>query len=253
VRARDTVICPNCGFTLEPTDTPLTINVGGASPNEDTSPKLPAMATSRSSFPNTPLSDDRPPDPYENLSWSGFAGEGLEGFPSDTDQDAPNFVPPVDDQLPRRYARLSRRRPPDLAGVIILVQSQEELPMPGAVGSIATALRDIIWPMPQQQAREKVHVTTFRVRTQDDEQKDARIEGYLKGANLTLGDKVSLWGWHRKGVLIVRRGYNHTSKGDVTSTVTGSAFSSVVLLIVAVAGMLLLLYLYLHGYLSTSL
>jgi len=229
-------------------DTPLTISAGDASPGEDTSPRLPAIAASRPSLHRS-SSADTPPDPYENLSWTGFAGED---FQRETNQSAPASPPPIDDQSSTGYAGgRFRRRLPDLAGVIILVQSQEELPLPGAAGSVATTLRDMIWPLVEQQAREKVHVTTLRIRTQNEEQKDARIEGYLKGANLTLGDQVSLWGWHRKGILIVRRGYNHTSKGDVVSTVTGTAFGSVLLLIVAIIGLLLLAYFYASPFIGT--
>jgi hypothetical protein len=127
-------------------------------------------------------------------------------------------------------------RPPDVAGTIINVQSQMENPLllDGAE-FIFKLIRDLIWAVPHDpndQHLRQVHVTTLRVRTSDGVQRDARIEGYMRGGNLSLGDTVSLWGHKRRGVLLIYRGYNHTTKSVVKTTASSSPLTVFLLLLI---------------------
>jgi hypothetical protein len=85
-------------------------------------------------------------------------------------------------------------------------------------------------------------VTVLRVRSDDGTQRDARVRGHLTGANLTLGDRVELWGWKRRGVLMVRRGYNRTSRSVVSSSAMRSLFPVLLLVLLLAAGFCLWLY-----------
>jgi translation initiation factor IF-1 len=113
------------------------------------------------------------------------------------------------------------RRDPDVAGTIILIQQSQELPEhPNLITRIISLLRELIWLFSHDSMRreeERMQVTTVRVRCSSDEKRDARLIGSLRGANLTLGDNVWFWGWHYKGSLIVRKGYNWTTKAIVSA------------------------------------
>lgn len=61
----------------------------------------------------------------------------------------------------------------------------------------------------------RTQVTTVRIKRADGTMRDARIEGYLGGANLSLGDHVTLHGKDRDGTLIVAYGYNHSANGHI--------------------------------------
>lgn len=146
------------------------------------------------------------------------------------------------------------RRPPDIEGTIIQIHSQEEHPLHfDILGSLFRLLGDMLWTVPhahngQEHAQNRVFVTSLRIRTPDGSLKDARVEGYSTGVHLSLGDTVFLWGWKRRGLLRVRRGYNYTSKGTVsTRTMSTSLLSLLLFLIIA-----LLLFAYLR-YMSPML
>jgi hypothetical protein len=107
------------------------------------------------------------------------------------------------------------RRSPDVAGTIIRIQQLQELPVyPNLVIRIVNMLIAFICLLPNRMMKkghERLQVA-MRIRTSNDETKDAYLIGDLRGANLALGDVVSLWGWQRQGRFTVRKGYNHTSK-----------------------------------------
>lgn len=175
----------------------------------------------------------------------------MDDNPFDSKQSASNSSPlmgeMVDDQPPGSLSHPLKtlfRQPPSIEGIILQVQSQEELPAASMSGSIFGFLRDMIWYVPEQRNRERIKLTSLRIRNAAGEQKDARLEGYLTGANLTLGDKVVLWGWDRKGVLIIRKGYNHTSKSSIVSSNMHSPAKTTLLAIVAIASLATLIYLY---------
>jgi hypothetical protein len=136
-------------------------------------------------------------------------------------------------------------RPADVAGTIIQIQQSQELPeYPNLIIGITNMLTELIWLIPNdtmKKEEERLQVTTVRIRCSNDEKKDARLIGYLRGANLTLGDAISFWGWHRKGSIIVRKGYNHTSKAVVDTHTMGLIMPALTLLILLGIGFLMFL------------
>ncbi len=139
-------------------------------------------------------------------------------------------------------------RHPDIEGTVIQVNSQMEHPLYlDFVGAIFRQLRDMLWADPQahdgqHQERDMVFVTAMRIRTPDGTIKDARLEGYSTGAHISLGDTVFLWGWKRRGLLFVRRGYNYTAKGSVSTKTMGAPLLGFFLLCVAI----IVLFTYFH-------
>jgi hypothetical protein len=137
------------------------------------------------------------------------------------------------------------RRDPDVAGTIILIQQSQELPeYPNLIVGLTNLLTELIWLIPNDTMRkeeERLQVTTLRIRCENDEKKDIRLIGYLRGANLTLGDEIWCWGWHRKGSLIARKGYNWTSKAVVTTHTLGLIVPALTLLILLGIGFLMFL------------
>jgi hypothetical protein len=159
------------------------------------------------------------------------------------EQPRPLETPPwLQEKLPFGFPR----RPPDLWGTVIHVHSQQEVAPYSGLSSIARQLRDAIWYIPSEvhhpYERERVQVTTIRVRRPDGRQQDARIQGYLRGANVSLGDTISIWGSYRKGAFIIHKAFDHTAHGTVYTTATASAlpFYAVILLLL----LLFLLFLY---------
>jgi hypothetical protein len=125
------------------------------------------------------------------------------------------------------------------------VQSQNEIRRNTGLGK---ALVDALWPTPNESSANKerqVNVTTLRIRSSDGLQQDARMEGYLKGANISIGDTISLWGRKYKGTLVVYRGYNHTTRSIVmTSTMTSPL--PVLLFLIIIVALFFLLSSFLH-------
>jgi len=66
-----------------------------------------------------------------------------------------------------------------------------------------------------RQTPEMQEVIVLRVENAVGRLIEARIEADIHGAGVRLGDHVTLWGQYRSGVLIVRRGYNHSSGADI--------------------------------------
>lgn len=132
------------------------------------------------------------------------------------------------------------RRPPELWGNVVQVQSQQERPPMVGAAMVFRGLRDIVWAMPNEirhPDRELVQVTTIRVRKADGALQDARVQGYLRGANLSLGDTISIWGRKRHGAIYIYKAYNHTAKGTVSTSATASSgpFFMLLLLMLIVA------------------
>jgi hypothetical protein len=137
------------------------------------------------------------------------------------------------------------RRDPDVEGTIIQIQQSQELPdYPNIVLGIVNMLTELIWLIPNDSMRreeERLQITTVRIRTSNDERRDVRLIGYLRGANLTLGDDVWFWGWHRQGSLTARKGYNWTSKAIISTHSMGLVVPALILLILMGIGFLLFL------------
>ena len=122
------------------------------------------------------------------------------------------------ERLPFGYPR----RPPEIFGTLIHVQTQQEqMHSGGMLSAIARQFMDAIWATPGSMSatKEREHQTmnTLRIRTATGARVDARLMGDLTGANLTIGDTISLWGRKRRGTLLISHAYNHTTKSAVTT------------------------------------
>jgi len=176
--------------------------------------------------------------PYQSAQVAPFDPRGLQEIGGEL-ASTPQLTP-LPGGLPKR--------PPDIMGVVIHVQSQMENPiMPDSAEFFFKLVRDLIWAVPyeNQQESRTVNVTTVRVRLSNGAQKDGRVEGYMRGVNISLGDTVSLWGHKRRGLLLIYRGYNHTAKGIVKTTASATALTIFLLLILCI-GIFYTMLVYLH-------
>ncbi len=144
------------------------------------------------------------------------------------------------DKLPLGFPR----RPPGIFGTVIQVQSQYEHNTSfDTFGAFFKQLRDALLAVPYERPnleREQVLVTTVRIYTSSGKQEDIRFQGYLRKANIALGDTLSLWGRKRYGSFVVRRAYNHTSKGPITTSAMVSPLPFLLLLLAMMIAFLLL-------------
>lgn len=110
---------------------------------------------------------------------------------------------------------------PIVSGTVVHIESKEEIiDYPDIIAAIVTLLTEIIWIMANvQQIKEndRIVMTTVRIQTYDNQRRDVRLRGNMRGADLSLGDQVSLWGTMRNGVLFVKRGFNHTTRGIIST------------------------------------
>ena len=129
---------------------------------------------------------------------------------------------------------------PDIAGTVMAIESKEEvIDYPDLFAAIITLIVGLIWilvDVQQEKESDRVVMTVVRVQTYDGSLKDIRLRGNMRGANLSLGDKVSLWGWKRRGVLFVRRGFNHTTRGVISTQSVGLIMPALVVLFLLVVG-----------------
>jgi hypothetical protein len=140
------------------------------------------------------------------------------------------------DKLPWYFPRTR----PNLAGTVILMETKEEIiDYPDLSAAIATLLVELVWVFAQvQQEKEsgdRVVMTTVRVRTYDGALKDSRVRGNMRGANISLGDEVSLWGAKRNGVLFVRHGFNHTTQGVISTHSLGLIVPALIVIVAFIA------------------
>ncbi|GHO42787.1 hypothetical protein [Ktedonospora formicarum] len=145
------------------------------------------------------------------------------------------------DRLPFGFPR----RAPELWGAVVQVQSQQERPPMVGAALLFRGLRDIVWAMPNEirhPDRDMVQVTTIRVRKADGALQDARVQGYLRGANVSLGDMVSIWGRRSRGAIYIYRAFNHTAKGQISTSATASSGPFFALLIILVLVAILAVY-----------
>ncbi|GHO96374.1 hypothetical protein KSF_064220 [Reticulibacter mediterranei] len=171
------------------------------------------------------------PTPYQN---AGYGGQE-QIFPTIPIKETKIF------RLPEEFPRsiwLPRRRP-DVTGIIIHVQSAQEFPdYPNLLRALVDLVTEFIWLVPNQPVHkegERILVTTVRVRLQSGEKRDVRIQGNLRGANLSLGDMISFWCWKYRGSLMVRTGYNHTSKAIITTNAIAMFIPAIILLLILIA------------------
>ncbi len=207
--------CPNCDHIL-PASSFLSLPASSA---EDST--LPAEAPGR--LKNMAFDDSTTPEDFINAPPVAHTVLGTEQANR------------------RRLFRLS-----SLRGIVLSVQTQQEFQdryAPDLVGGFFTALRDILWPMmdASRQREERIVSTQIRLRLGNGALRDARLEGRLVGANISLGDELTLWGRYRKGTLLVRRAYNHTTEARILTHHQSLAS----FLLLAISSLVLILALYL--------
>jgi hypothetical protein len=185
------------------------------------------------------------PTPYQN---SGYGGQ-KQVFPITPTKENKIF------RLPEEFPRSIwlPKRGPNVTGIIIQVQSAQEFPdYPNILRALIDLVTEFIWLVPNQPVHkegERILVTTVRVRLQSGEKRDVRIQGNLRGANLSLGDMISFWCWKYKGSLMVRTGYNHTSKAIITTNALGMFVPALIVLLILIVSFALF-YIWNHTYLS---
>jgi hypothetical protein len=131
------------------------------------------------------------------------------------------------------------RRRPQLSGKIIHIRNEMEFPdFPNVLRAIIDLMSEFLWMaanQPTHKEGERVQITIVRLRTSDGQLRDARLMGYMRGANLSLGDIVSFWGWRRRGSLMVKKGYNHTSKATIVTNVMSMLVPGLIVLALVLA------------------
>jgi len=174
--------------------------------------------------------------------------DSMPGINNNDTSPIPTVEPISNNQFPSGFPK----RPPDLVGTVILIDSHEEPKRNNAIGDMVfNTIVDLLWAIPgssgsqQNKEKEKAQVTRVRIRTPDDIQRDVRMEGHLRGVNIAQGDLISLWGKQNNGLLAFEYGYNHTTFGTIKTSKTASPkISGILLLIVGIIGILLLYYYY---------
>ena len=140
------------------------------------------------------------------------------------------------DRLPWYFPKIR----PSIVGTVIHMESREEvIDYPDLLAAIATLLVELVWVMTdtvQHKESDRVVMTTVRVQTYTGALKDTRLRGNMRGANLSLGDQVSLWGVKRRGVLLVKRGFNHTTQGAISTTSLGLIVPALIIMATALIG-----------------
>jgi hypothetical protein len=121
--------------------------------------------------------------------------------------------------------------------VVIQIQAIDEQPRPRFAGAIGFFLLDVMWSVPNvpmNPDRDKIRVTTVRVKLADGSQKDVRMEGQLTGVNVSLGDLVSFWGSNYRGLLLFSKGFNHTAQGLILTSRTDDSSKGTILFVIAI-------------------
>lgn len=71
------------------------------------------------------------------------------------------------------------------------------------------------WLLRGRSPTENQIILVLRIERDDGGLEQARIESDLDGATMDLGDRVSIWGKRRAGVVIVKYAFNHTIGAEV--------------------------------------
>jgi hypothetical protein len=156
----------------------------------------------------------------------------------------PQLEPQSERRLPPLFA-ISR---PDLVGSVVAIDTREQTNnTPDIAGALFALLAEIIWIVPNSHAGregpDRVEITRVRIQTDDGTRWDATLRGTLQGANLAMGDEVSLWGRRRRGNLLVSKGYDHTSQSPISTNGGGRRIFPLILLLFVGVG----LYLYISA------
>lgn len=222
------ILCPNCGhkmLSLKPTcpSCGYPLPMSSASTGSAASAPLPPpmIATPPPSSPFAPV-------PFGTYSPSTY-GTGSPPVPSSAGAYAPVPVPTpsVPAPLPTSSPAVSTGVP-NIEGMIVDPPTTSEL-LKGRdwselfLGCIFLPVILVVSPMLLLMRvislngglERKVIVTRIRVRLANGVLRDARFEGDIRGASISQGDHVALWGREDIGTLVVTRGHNYTSRGDI--------------------------------------
>ncbi len=135
------------------------------------------------------------------------------------------------DRLPWYFPKIQ----PNIAGTVIHMETKEEvIDYPDMFAAIVTLLVSLVWVATdtvQDKESDRVVMTTVRVKTDTGQLKDTRLRGNMRGANLSLGDCVSLWGFKRHGVLFINRGFNHTTQGVISTNAVGFLVPALIIVV----------------------
>jgi len=179
-------------------------------------------------------------EPYET-SLDIVPPEAFSAFPgaASTKEELEKTIEPEwwkTDKLPWYFPKVR----PQTSGMVVHIESKEEIiDYPDIFAAIATLLVGLIWVLvdvQQEKEHDRVVMTTVRVQAHDGTLKDARLRGNMRGADLSLGDRVSLWGTKRRGVLFIRRGFNHTTQGVVSTASLGLIVPALIVIVAFVGG-----------------
>lgn len=214
--------CPNCGNKISVPPTPTACaNCGGpismprptasSYPPVPVSRPMPPMPTPTSSYPPVPVSRPMPPVPVP---------APMPPVPIVSSPSAVSVYGPLPRNMPSR--------PPDLEGTIPIPPVTHEVKIGtewsyAVLGCLFFPLLLVLKPFMfattmfgmMSKPERKMTINTIRVLRSDGKMPNARLEGDLMGAGISLGDEVSLWGHDRSGTLIVQRAYNHTTLSEI--------------------------------------
>ncbi len=125
--------------------------------------------------------------------------------------------------------------PPILRGVLVHQSAQQIDKAPVDFFSIFfREIMNILWPAPGgNRDTHKKTITSVRIRLEDGRQREARFDGDFLLGSVALGDEIALWGYRRRGTLIVKRAYNHTTEAKITMRGQTNSGGNTLLLIVA--------------------
>ena len=244
-------ICMNCGQALV-VDTTLSLNSPSAQASRGLAQKTVVDTVDErrenSSFHATALTVHIEQDnsaPYSIPSPETSAG--FQNFISSTPANGKS----TKTEEPWKNERLPLGIPlfkPQLMGSVIHIETREQLnDYPNLFGVLLSMLAEIIWVMPNvhtsRETIDKIETTRLRIHASNGKPYDAVLYGNLSGANLSMGDTVSLWGNWRKGRLMVRKGYDYTSHSIITTSTTNMLIPALIVLSILVA-----LYLYINHF-----
>ncbi|GCF06787.1 hypothetical protein KDI_03510 [Dictyobacter arantiisoli] len=125
---------------------------------------------------------------------------------------------------------------PKVHGNVIHMESRE-MPndYPGIMAVIFSLLAELIWVLPNIQTNketDRIMVNRVRVRTESGRTRDVIVRGNMRGADIEQGDLVSFWGRKRKGILIARKGYDHTTHSVVSTAAPNILLPAIVLMFI---------------------
>lgn len=85
----------------------------------------------------------------------------------------------------------------------------------GFIGSVASQVVGFFLIRQLFRQKTDMQVTNVRVRDRAGVEHLVRIEGYVVGGTVNVGDDVTIEGKDRRGTLIMRRGYNNRMRAQI--------------------------------------